>query len=95
MEDKEYKNSFTVTGKVITDPILPHNKNIVELDILYKEKIKYKVHVSLKKFEMAKFVNDHITKDMYIDVAGKIQQIPATVDYQSYILIHATFIELR
>jgi hypothetical protein len=91
----QHKNSFTVTGQVITDPVKLQDRNVLEFKIIYKEKIKYKIFVSIDQhYDLALFAHTEIKKDTYIDVTGKLQLIPATANYPAYILIHAESIEI-
>lgn len=88
MKDSDYKNLFITTGKVLNDPFKIANKRVLEFDILYKDKIKYRINVSMDKFELASFVHTDVKKDMFVDVAGKLRFISATVDYPAHIIIH-------
>lgn len=92
----EYKNSFTITGKVITEPTKLLDRNVIEFKILYKEKIKYKIFVSIDhNYDLAIYAHTQVKKDCFIDVTGKLQMIPATINYPTYILIHAENIEIK
>lgn len=90
----EYKNSFTTTGKVITDPVKIHDKNFLEFKILYKEKTIYKIFVLIDDFDLATYVHTQVKKDCYIDVTGKLQLISATMNYSAYILIYADQVKI-
>ena len=84
----KYENEFKTTGKVLSEPIKLLTKNVMEFDILYKEKVKYTVNVSGKKEDLMVFLNSIKVGD-FINISGKLQLINATPDYIAYILIHA------